>query len=262
MSVAAPVLSGRSLGDQRRLARLRQLVTRLASAVAASLPQANPRWSLLKAAYRFFANHAVTPEAILAAARPDCVARMVAAGTVLLIQDTTTISIRHPATADLGPVGNGKGQGFLLHSVLAADSAGVPLGLVAQRAWARDAQGPHRASRRKRPTSEKESGRWQALEAASQAVVPAGVVTITVADREADLFDLFAASRPEGAFLLIRAAQTERISDASGGHLQATVAAQRPLGSYTVPVRAAPGRLARTALVTSPRLWGGMLLAR
>ncbi len=250
MSVAAPALSGRSLGDQRRLARLRQLVTRLASTVAASLPQANPHWPLLKAAYRFFSNRAVTPDAILAAARPDCVARMAVAGTVLLIQDTTTISIRHPATTDLGPVGNGKGQGFLVHSVLAADSAGVPLGLVAQRSWVWELDGPHRASRRERRTSEKESGRWQELEAASQAVVPAGVVTITVADREADIFDLFTATRPATAFLLIRAAQTERLVDDDGGRLLATVAAQRPFGSYTVPVRAAPGRAARQARCT------------
>jgi len=248
MTVAAPVLSGTSLGDARRLRRLRTLVQALAGQVEASLPRALPGWAPLKAAYRFFANPAITPDAVVGAARPDCLARMVAAGTVLLLQDTTTISLKHPATRELGPVGDGQGQGFFVHTALAADHTGVPLGLAAQHSWTRDPNGPHRDSRRQRPTSAKESQRWLTVEAASRAGLPEAVTTITVADREADLFDLFAAPRPANAYLLIRAAQLQRIVDDDGGRLAATVAAVQPLGAYRVAVTAAPGRAARTAI--------------
>lgn len=250
MAIAVPVLSGKSLGHARRLARLCAVVSGLAAHVEASLPRALPDWAALKAAYRFFANPAVTPDAIIATARPDCLARMVSAGTVLLLQDTTTISIAHPATRELGPVGTGEGQGFLVHSALAADSAGVALGLAAQHSWCRDPDGPHRASRRQRPTGEKESQRWAAVEAASRAGLDAAVTTITVADREADLFDLFAAARPANAYLLIRAAQTERVVDDDGGRLAATVAAVRPAGAYRVELPAMPSRAVRTAICT------------
>src|ERR1700747_1073736 len=118
MTLGAVVLRGTSLGDARRLARLQRLVEQLAAHAEASLPRALPTWAALKAAYRFFANPAITPAAVTATALPTCQARMAQAGTPLLLQDTTTIKLPHPATRDLGPVASGQSQGFLLHSAL------------------------------------------------------------------------------------------------------------------------------------------------
>ena len=247
MAVAAVALVARGLGDRRRVQRLTQLVASLAERWSQSLPKALARWAPLKAAYRFFDNRNVTPAGMLAAAWPACREQLPADGPVLLIQDTTTITIKRSATQDLGPVGNGQGRGLLLHSVLAASAAGTPIGVPCQLLWTRDADGPHRDSRRQRPIEEKESYRWLDLEQQSLASLPPGVPAITVADREADSCELFAQARPAHAYLLIRAAQSDRSVDADGGKLAARLAQQPVLGSYTLEVAPTPKRTGRQA---------------
>src|SRR4051794_16000849 len=161
MAVAAPVLQYTSLlGDRRRFARLTQLVTAWTQQAEASLPRVLAAPAAVKAAYRFFANRAITPAAILASARPDCLARMAAEQRVLLIQDTTSLDFTaHAATSGLGPIGTRKQhlRGFFVHSCLSATTSGVPLGLAAQRLWRRDpGTAGQAAQRRARQLSAKE----------------------------------------------------------------------------------------------------------
>jgi hypothetical protein len=142
MTVAAPVLPYTPwLGDQRRFARVCGLVEAWVRRAEASLPQFRADRAAVKAAYRFFANRAVTPQAILATARPDCLAKLASEARVLLLQDTTVVDCTgHRATAGLGPTGTTRQhtRGFFVHSCLAATTSGVPLGVVAQQLWARD----------------------------------------------------------------------------------------------------------------------------
>ena len=84
-----------------------------------------------------------------------------------------------------------------------------------------------RHSRRQRPTAAKESQRWLDAQAAIQEGVPPGVAVLTVADREANIYDRFALPRPPQHELLIRATQNRGIGE-EAGHLwdaaeQATV---------------------------------------
>jgi hypothetical protein len=252
MVSAAPLLQDTGLlGDRRRFARLRALVTAWAQHAEASLAQALAAPAALKAAYRFFASRTVTPAAILATARPDCLAQMVGEERVLLVQDTTALDFTaHRATRGLGPTGTAQQQtqGVFVHSCLAVSTAGVPLGLAAQQLWRRDpAQAGSAAERRDLPVADKESGRWLAVEAASLVDVPATVEAVTVADAEADVFALFAAPRPAQAHLLIRVAQPQRCL--ADGQALGTVAAAAPVwGAYTVTVHATPTRRAREAL--------------
>lgn len=254
LAVVDVATAGRLLGDRRRGARLAQLVEALAASCAAHLPAALAGWRGLKAAYRFFANPAVTPAAIVASARPGLLARLAGQTTVLLLQDTTTLDCTaHPATRGVGPIGTRRQGhwGLLLHSCLAVSPDGVPLGLVAQESWARDPAAMGQATRRRtRVAADKESARWARVAAQSRAVIPAGVRTVTVADREADLFGLFAAPRPANAHLLIRVAQTERRVAEEQARLALAAAAAPVWGRYSVAVRAEPGRPARTALCT------------
>ncbi|HZU75904.1 MAG TPA: IS4 family transposase, partial [Dehalococcoidia bacterium] len=247
----APTLQYTSLlGDRRRFVRLQQLVTAWAQHAQASLAQALAAPAALKAAYRFFANRTVTPAAILATARPDCLAQMAAETLVLLIQDTTDLDFtRHRATTGLGPIGTSKQQtqGLFVHTCLAASAAGVPLGLAAQRLWHRDPADHGRAARRREvPRAAKESQRWLDLAEAARAGLPASVQSVLVADAEADIFALLAAPRPPEAALLIRVAHPHRRLE--DGQALAAVAQQAPiLGRYTVAVHATPQRQARQA---------------
>ncbi len=90
----------------------------------------------------------------------------------------------------------------------------MPLGILQQQVWARDAEifgqpdDPHQ-----RPTSEKESQKWlESLEAVSAAREHCpDTQFVSVGDSEADMYDLFAAPRPPGVDLLIRACQNRHV---------------------------------------------------
>src|SRR5215472_13468325 len=87
------------LGDHRLTSRLIRLVTDLAAQPTASLPQACGTLAATKAAYRFFATEAVTPQAIQTAHQQATLERLRGAPLVLAIQDTTDLDFRHhPAT--------------------------------------------------------------------------------------------------------------------------------------------------------------------
>jgi len=251
-----------ALGDRRRAARLERLVAALAAAPEASPPAACGSWAATKAAYRFWDSAHVTPAAIRAAHAATTRARAGAEGVVLAIQDTTDLDVSgHPATTGVGPLAHPARRGLLVHSVLAATPAGVPLGLLHQQVWARDAAIPGtRRTRRRRATADKESQRWRDALAAAQAAAPAPPRVVTVADRAADIFDLFARPRPPHSDLLIRAAHNRRVDvappdpappgAAAAADLWPTVRAAAPLGLLAAAIPRADGRPARDATLT------------
>jgi len=128
------------LGALRRTKRLRALATVLAQNPRASLPEARGNSARLKAAYRFFANEAMAPQDILPSHIEAPYGRLDTVPVVLAGQDTPAVhwtSLR--ATTGLGPLGPTAYRGLCVHSPLAITPARVPLGLLAQQVWAREA---------------------------------------------------------------------------------------------------------------------------
>ena len=252
-SWAATELALASLGDSRRTARLIALVTACAVHPTASIPLACGDWASTKAAYRFFATDALAPAAILAPHHHATVARIGAhpAPFVLALQDTTPLDFTaHPRTRGLGPLAPPTHHGLLVHSTLAVTPDGLPLGLLGQQRWTRDPDAVGQAAtRRQRATADKESQRWLRAQAETLAVLPADVRVLTVADREADIFDLFAAPRRAGADLLIRATHDRRLVGETG-RLWETIGAAPVLGTHVVAVGRGVERLPRKATLT------------
>lgn len=247
------------LGDPRRTARLVELAGRLAERPSQSLPEACEDRAQLKAAYRFFDNGKVTPGAVLQSHVRQTTERVAGEAVVLAVQDTTSLDYTaHRATTGLGVLNDVKHQGFLVHTTLAITPERVPLGLLAQAVWVREAASlGKRATRKQRPIADKESQKWlTSLEAvkAVHAQCPETRV-ISVGDREADVYDLFLVERPTGVDLLVRASW-DRAVDAPQGHLWAAVAAVPTAGTLTVSVPArpatasTPAQPARTAHLT------------
>jgi hypothetical protein len=196
-------------GDQRLTNRFVSLTRDLATKPEGSVPQACGDWAGTKGAYRFWDNKNVTPENIRAAHRDKTVERAKEYGTILAVQDTSSMNYAsHKATKGLGPIDGHRTQGFHVHSVLAVSPDGVPCGLLHQKVWSRDGKDLRtKEERKKLPIEEKESYRWlESVEATKHAVSPETHI-ITVADREADIFELFALPRPDTMDLLIRATQ-------------------------------------------------------
>jgi hypothetical protein len=208
------------LGHAARTTRLVRIVEDLVARPAGSVPQACEDWAATKGAYRFWDNEHVEAAAIRQAHSEQTLARCQGQELILAIQDTTDVDYStHAATRGLGHL-QGKRthgklpQGLKVHSVLAASPEGVPLGLLYQQVWVREDEmdpEPEQQHRRHQSIEEKESGRWLLAQHAIQASFEPEQRVLTIADREADLYDLFAQPRPVGKELLIRAKHDRRL---------------------------------------------------
>jgi hypothetical protein len=240
------------LGDRRLKTRLIELTQTAGEHPSQSLPEACEDGAQLKAASRFFDNAKVKPAELLRSHVRATTARIESETLVLAVQDTTTLdSTAHPATTGLGVLNDVKHQGFLVHTTLAITPEQVPLGLLAQEVWTRDAASlGKRKTRKQRPITEKESLKWlTSLEAvkAAQTRCP-GTRFISVGDREADVSDFFLVERPAGVDLLVRASWDRGVEEPQP-HLWAAVEAAPEAGTLTVTV---PRRAAKPGQPTQP----------
>jgi hypothetical protein len=229
------------LGDARRTARLIALARQLAKGSNLSFPQALSS-AELKAAYRFFDNDEVDTDGILTAHIGQTLGRMRELPVVLAIQDTTEFNLSHlPDTTGLGYGSGGLVRGYMMHSMLAVTPDGLPLGVLGMKTWVRnDSELGKKATRKKRPIHQKESYKWieglQHLDTLSKLVPQTQLVS--VCDREADIYDLFAASREPGVQWLVRAAWDRNV-DHPENRLWDAMKSQDVLGTTILRI---PGR--------------------
>src|SRR5207248_3331641 len=239
------------LGDKRLNHRFLKIVEDLARTPEASLPEASGCWAATKAAYRFFDNPKVQPDGIRDALRRDALGYLPARGPILAVQDTTDLDFTdHPATTGLGYLAHPKHSGIFLHSVLAVSPDGVPCGLIDRRTWTRDsAELGKRSSRRSKATAEKESQRWIEALKATEAALPPERELVTIADREADIYDLFAHPRRQDSHLLIRIKPQRGVRHPER-LLGPAVRSTSPVGTMTVDLRRGDDRPPRKAVLT------------
>jgi hypothetical protein len=220
---------------------------------AASLPVQTGVWRETKAGYRLLAQDDVTFDALQAQHRAQTRAAAGPGPRTLLIQDTSELDFTHRRTApDLGPIGDGGGRGFLLHSTLAVDPAGggEVLGLADQKLFLRQPAPPGetRTQRKQRP---RESQVW-AQSVAAVGRSPAGARWIHLADRGADDFGFFAACAAAEVGFLLRVYQDRRMAAGHAArqpenHLLAWARSLSAAGQTTLPVRTRPQRQRRIA---------------
>jgi hypothetical protein len=205
------------LGDTRLKTRAAALVNALVNHPGQSVPAAIADTAAIKAAYYFFENQAVDEAAIRQGHRLHTIERARPLPRILILQDTTDVDYgRHPATTGLGPLSAPTHHGFRLHTALAVSVESVPLGVLHQVLWVRDPDTQGKAKqRRSRAQDEKESKRWAETFTASLLDLPSQLETVTIGDREADIYQLFATPRPANAFLLIRGTHNRAVTDES-----------------------------------------------
>jgi transposase-like protein/transposase Tn5 family protein len=241
------------LGDVRRTRRLVKLATAMAERGSTSLPEVCEERAELQAGYRFFSNEGVRPASMLRSHAHATIERMATEPVVLAVQDTTALTYsEHAETSGLGAIAKAGQQGVLVHTTLALTPGRMPLGLLEQDVWTRDALVlKKRTTRTTRPITEKESRKWlTSLAATSRAKAHCpSTEIISVGDREADVYDLFTAERPVGVELLIRAAWNRRLDDAPQPHLWEALAAAPVVATRSVTVPRRPGVAAREATV-------------
>src|SRR5512133_3290658 len=247
------------LGDQRLNRRVVEMATRMADRPSSSLPKQMESHSTLMAAYRMLGNEKVTIEALLA---PSCRRTLEAARlgrVVLFVEDTTELDYTaHPSKKGLGPIGDGKGRGLLLHSTMAVLPEGRKLLGLAHAQVAVRQPTPKKAPRWKR------SPEAQVWEASARAVgsPPAGARWVHVSDRASDIFEYLAACVDLGKDFVVRAFHNRLLSwpeDASEAGMEEARAlldyartlspSPEPRAVYTVHVQATKKQLSRDARV-------------
>ncbi len=220
-----------TLPDERLNKRLLSIARDFYARPTANIAQACGSRAKTKAVYRFCAHQDVSMEAILQPHYESSLSRAAQHPFVLAIQDTTTLNYTtHSTCEDLGPIGSFGAQatlGLFVHSTLLVNPAGTPLGLLNAQCWARDSDwhGTMTAKQRERiPIDQKESRKWmvgyEAIAQAQQRLSSTRLVC--VADREADIFELFVRARQsdEQPELLVRATLPRKIEiDANKGEV-------------------------------------------
>ena len=245
---------GCALSDARLAARLLTLARDFYARPMANVPQACSSRAKTKAAYRFLEHDDTTMHTLLQPHYRASEARVSKEAIVLAVQDSTSLDYTtHRATEGLGAIGAwAQGpQGLHLHSTLAFSVQGTPLGFLDVQCWARDPEAfGKKQLRHQLPIEEKESYKWlksyRAL-AAVQARCP-HTTLVSVGDREADLYELFAeaATHPAGPKLLVRA-QHDRQLQNEQARLWQTLQAQPVAGVQVVQLPRQGSRAAREA---------------
>ena len=223
------------LGDKRNNARALHLMSALAAQPACSIPVACGSKSQAKAAYRHL-DLDVDAQRWLAAHYQSTAERAGAYPFVYALSDTTELEFAVDAEG-AGPLDSSFCRGLKAHHVLAVSPDGLPLGLVDQQVWARDAEEiGKRHTRRSRAPKEKESWKWMSAAEAAEERLPKGVGVVYVADREADVYSVLAAERRPGMEFLIRAAHNRRLKDSEYRTLMEAVEGAPVLGNRTLTV--------------------------
>lgn len=173
---------------------------------------------------------------------------------VLVLHDTTELDFTtHAALRGAGPIGDGRGRGFLQHNSLAVlPQPRQVLGLAFQqwRVRRKAPRGEHAQKRKRRP---RESDLWlQGILAAGRP--PAGSLWVDVGDRGSDIYEAMAAAVGVGHAFLFRLTPNRQVwASADRGAplvgLRDYALSLPSQGSDAVDIPGRGGRAARTAVV-------------
>ena len=190
----AAELEGIDLGDKRLNRRSERIIEALAADPQASVNSACDGWSDTMAAYRFFDNQAVEPNQILQPHIDATKRRMSEHPVVLILQDTTELDFSAHPPVDAGCLNKDDRFGLYDHTHLAVTPERLCLGVVGAEQFDRTPESlGNTHARRTLPIEQKESFRWlTGYRLASQlAGECSDTQIVSIADREADIYDIF-----------------------------------------------------------------------
>jgi hypothetical protein len=240
------------LKDIRRTGRAVKAATLMAKNASASLPAQMQTGKDVIALYRLLDEPDVTFEALMQPHWQQTREQIETRSVVLLVQDTTEVDLsHHPKTKGLGQVGNERGRGLYLQTVLAIlPESGVVLGCAMQEPFVRTPApvGETRSKRRQR--TERETDVWMRL-VTRMGSFPAETTVVHVGDRGADMFPFFQACRATQTHFLVRAFENRRLQPEEGAqmYLLASVRAWSATASRPFQVPGSHGRTARSTVV-------------
>lgn len=209
-------------GDKRRNERFVTIINNISIQPGASIPRQNKSWYDTKATYEFFKNEAVSIDELkktmkfYGAEQLSSQEEEEEESSVLIIHDISNISYNDLQASGLGYLDNKHGRGMLCYSTIAATIRGLPLSLLYQHTWIRPLEQLGKSKDRKKLAFEdKETYRWKDGMSEVNKLLGNDLHKIHIADREADVYELFFHSFEPNTDLLIRARHNRCLSDGS-----------------------------------------------
>jgi hypothetical protein len=212
-------------GDIRRDERFVTIINNITAQPGSSIPKQNKRWYDTKATYEFFKNEDVSIEALKKTMMLYGARQVSDKMQLLILEDISNISYNDLQAEGLGYLDNKEGRGILCYSSMAATPEGLPLSLLYQHTWIRPLDELGKSSKRKQINFEdKESYRWYEGMQEVNKLLGQSIHKIHIADREADIYELFFHAYESNTDLLIRARHNRQLSN--GSHLWDNIGGQ------------------------------------
>jgi hypothetical protein len=228
-------------GDSRRDQRFVTLVDNISKQPGSSLPKQSDSWYDTKAAYNFFKNEDITLSDLGQTLSAFGVSQVKDCSQLLIIHDITNINFTLSGAEGLGYLDHGKGQGVLCYNSIATSIDGLPLALMYQHTWVREMGAIGKAKGRKGKNFEdKESYQWYKGITTVDEQLGQSVHKIHIADRQADIYELFFGAYEPQTDLLIRAHFDRKLSN--GSALWNNVAQQDVKGNVSLTIPDASGK--------------------
>jgi len=200
-----------NFGDKRRNRRAIKLGTSLLNKPNASLPAQTEKWSILKASYRILNSPSINHKNVQEIHWKKTINKTSNNQVTLFLQDTSELDYSSKKkVSGLGPIGNHRGKGIMLHSCLAIEYAAANinvLGLAHQQIWCRDNMSHRKSESRKQRLSRKNEGDlWEnSLEEISTFANQVKDNWISVGDRGNDIFSFIRFCKNSSWHYVIRA---------------------------------------------------------
>lgn len=228
-------------GDIRRDERFVTIINNISTQPGSSIPKQNKRWYDTKATYEFFKNEEVSLEELKKTMMTYGAKQLSDEITVLIAHDISNISYNDLQAKGLGYLDNKQGQGILCYSSIAATTEGLPLSLLYQHSWVRPLEELGKSNKRKQLAFEdKESYRWYEGMSEVNKSLGNAIHKIHIADREADIYELFFHAYELNTDLLVRARHNRSLSN--GSHLWDSIAEQPVVATVSLDIPDKTGR--------------------
>lgn len=250
-------------GDQRLKSRLIKTAERLSEQPSQPINQACESWADTKAAYRLFQNEKVDADEILKVHAERTKKRAESFEVIIAAVDKSYLNFDgHTKTTGLGHIGSNQkqhSQGLIMQTTYAVTTSGMPIGILDQETWARKKTPLNRKKRHcDIDIKKKESYCWlQGLERTTKLMADSKAKIVTVADREADIYEFIAKANELNASFIVRAAWDRALQnkDESIGYLWKHMSQKKCAGivEVEVPARSTkePARTAKVGIYFS-----------
>lgn len=233
---------GLDLGDIRRNERFVAIIENITAQPGSSIPKQNESWYDTKATYEFFKNEQVSVESLQKIIEQYGAKQLTNTEELLIIHDTSNISFNELQAEGLGYLDSKLGRGIMCHSSIAVSTEGLPLSLLHQHTWIRSLENLELSEKVKqnRRFEDKESYRWYQGIAQVNKMLTGEIKKVHIADREADIYELFFCAYESNTELLIRSHYDRSLSD--GSHLWQAVTATEAKGEIVLSIPDEKGR--------------------